>query len=147
MVRVWDMFVRAFHWCVAALFATAYVSADWRTLHLWSGYIILVLLAARLIWGVTGPRYARFGNFLKRPATVIDYVRKVIARREPRYLGHNPAGGAMIAALFILLASISISGVLLRTDLFWGSEALQLLHGLLADTTIALLLFTSAASS
>lgn len=138
-VKVWDLFIRAFHWSLVALVATAFLSADWREVHLWSGYAVCSLLAARMMWGFIGPRYARFGNFLKSPSAVRAYVRSVLERRAPRYLGHNPAGGAMVAALLLMLAAVSITGVLLQTDPFWGSETMQMWHGVLANIAVALL--------
>ena len=92
-----------------------------------------------MMWGFIGPRYARFGNFLKSPSAVRAYVRSVLERRAPRYLGHNPAGGAMVAALLLMLAAVSITGVLLQTDPFWGSETMQMWHGVLANIAVALL--------
>lgn len=137
MVRVWDLFIRVCHWSLVVIFATAYLSAEWRAVHLWSGYAIVALLAARLVWGFTGPRYARWGNFLNRPAVVVEYLRTVQAKRERRYLGHNPAGGTMVVAMFMLLIAVSISGLMLRTGLFWGSEWMQVLHGWLANAAVA----------
>jgi cytochrome b len=137
MVQVWDLFVRLFHWSVVALLAIAYLSADWRAVHLVSGYTICVLLAARLVWGVAGPRYAKFNSFIGKPAAVVDYARQAIAAREPRYLGHNPAGGVMVLLLLLLLAAASLSGVLLRTDIFWGSEEMQTFHGWLSTAILA----------
>lgn len=139
MVRVWDLFIRVFHWSLVVLFATAYLSAEWRAVHLSSGYAIVALLAARLVWGFAGPRYARLGSFINKPAAVVEYLRQVQDKQERRYLGHNPAGGAMVVAMLVLLIAVSISGLMLRTDLFWGSEWMQALHGWLANAAIALL--------
>jgi len=65
-----------------------------------------------------GPRHARFSNFVRSPRLVIVYVRDVALLRAPRYLGHNPAGGAMIVLLLIMLAGTSISGYMMTTDAF-----------------------------
>lgn len=132
------LFIRTFHWSVVALFATAFLSADWRDVHLWSGYTICGLLAARVIWGFVGPRYASFGNFLKSPATVVTYVCGAVGGLAPRYVGHNPAGGAMAATLLVMLVVVSVTGVLLQTDPFWGSETMQMWHGALANITVAI---------
>lgn len=136
-VEVWDFFVRLFHWSLVLSFAIAYVSGDgWRGLHLFAGYAALALIAARLLWGAVGPKYARFAHFVKSPKTVAVYVRDVLKRRDARYLGHNPAGGAMIVVMLMLLAAVSVSGVLLTTDAFWGSEAMDMIHRVLANITV-----------
>ena len=111
-VRVWDIFVRAFHWSVVAAFFVAYFTEDeFLTLHVWAGYAIGGFLALRVIWGVVGPRHARFTDFIYAPATVLSYTRDLLAFRAKRYLGHSPAGGAMIAALLIGLAATVWSGL------------------------------------
>ena len=38
-VRVWDPFVRLFHWCLVLSFAVAWLSANtWENVHAWAGY-------------------------------------------------------------------------------------------------------------
>ena len=139
MLQIWDLFIRLFHWSLAALLLTAYLSAEWRPVHLWTGYAILVLLGARIGWGLIGSYYARWTRILPTPGVLFKYSRQVLARREPRYLGHNPAGGAMVFVMMAILLAISITGLLLQSDHFWGSEQMQRVHGLLAYGAIALL--------
>jgi cytochrome b len=121
--------VRVFHWSLVTAFAVAYFASDGsRDIHEWAGYVALGLVAFRLVWGVIGSRHARFSAFVPRPAELADYVRQLIRRREPRYLGHNPAAAIMI--LFLLLATgvIGVSGWLLTTDWGWGSETIEEVH-------------------
>ena len=75
--RVWDRFVRIFHWSLAASFAVAWISGDdWKSLHIWAGYAAGALIAMRLIWGVMGTHYARFSQFVRPPLVVADYLRE-----------------------------------------------------------------------
>ena len=68
-VRVWDPFVRIFHWSLVVLFAVAFVTAEeWDTIHEWAGYAAAALVGARVLWGFIGTKYARFGNFLRGPS-------------------------------------------------------------------------------
>lgn len=139
MVRVWDVMVRLFHWSLVASFATAWLSAeDWRSLHEWAGYAAGALIIFRLIWGLVGTRYARFRQFLRSPAHIAAYLRDILRGREARYLGHNPAGGAMIAALLLSMAALCLTGWLYTTDLFWGVEWVEDLHEALANLLLAL---------
>lgn len=113
-VRVWDPLVRLFHWCLVACFAVAYLSGDeWLSLHVIAGYTILGLVTFRCIWGVIGTQHARFTDFVHRPATVVAYFRRVLTFRASRYLGHNPAGGAMVITLLCVLSLTVISGLVL----------------------------------
>ena len=139
MVRVWDPFVRIFHWALAASFAVAWASSEnSERVHDVAGYAAGGLVALRIVWGFVGSRYARFRQFVRSPGTVIDYLRAIGNGSERRYIGHNPAGGAMILVLLAAMAATAASGSLLTTDAFWGSEAMQRVHSLLAWGVVVL---------
>lgn len=113
-VKVWDPFVRIFHWSLVVLFTVAYLTGDDEsTIHEWSGYAILVLVAARLVWGVVGTRHARFGDFVRSTSAAVAYLKGVFSGRAPRYLGHNPAAGWMVIALLVSVTATGASGVVL----------------------------------
>lgn len=138
-VRVWDPFVRVFHWSQAALIAVAWLTEDGpKTLHQTAGYIIAGMLALRVVWGFVGPRHARFSDFVRGPSTVLGYMRAMVAGREPRYLGHNPAGGAMVVALLLTVAGTAMTGWLQTTDAFWGSSVMEEIHETLASLILVL---------
>jgi len=112
LIKVWDLPVRLFHWTLVTSFFLAYITEDhWMGLHTFAGYTIAVLIVFRLIWGLIGTRYARFGNFVTRPANIRQYIKDIFLFRAKRYLGHNPAGGAMIIALIISLVITVVTGV------------------------------------
>jgi cytochrome b len=137
-IRVWDAFVRVFHWCLVISFVTAWWAGDdHETLHLVAGYAVAALVAMRVVWGVVGTGYARFAQFVRRPSTVLRYLADIATGREVRYLGHNPAGGAMIVTLLVVVAAICITGWLL-TDLYWGSKALEEAHEVLTNVALGL---------
>jgi cytochrome b len=136
LVRVWDALVRVAHWTLVACIAAAWFTNG--ALHDAVGYAALVVLAVRLTWGTIGPRYARFRQFVAGPAATLAYARLFAARREPRYLGHNPLGGWMIVALLVTVALTAGSGWLSSTDRFWGVPWLQETHALLADALLVL---------
>ena len=92
------------------------------------GVPIAGLLLLRAVWGFVGPAHARFGDFVRSPKAVLAYVRQTIRMRAPRYLGHNPAGGVMVLAFMATLAAISVTGFMMTTDAFWGSEWVEDLH-------------------
>jgi cytochrome b len=138
-VRIWDPFVRVFHWSLVASFAVAWVTAeDWKALHMWAGYAAGSLIALRLLWGVVGTRYARFSQFVRSPLAVAAYVRDIVTGREARYLGHNPAGGLMIVALIATMATVSVTGWMQTTDAYWGVEWVEELHEAVASLMLGL---------
>ena len=113
-VRVWDPLVRVFHWGLVAAFATAWLTADEaQSVHEFAGYTVAGLLAFRLIWGFAGSRYARFAQFVKGPSATLAYLASILRGGERRYLGHNPAGAAMIVALLLTISGTAFTGWLM----------------------------------
>lgn len=116
-VKVWDAFVRIFHWTVVTLFFLNYLLSDTGmpferggTLHIYAGYTIIGFVLARLVWGVVGSHHARFKNFLPTPADFIAYVRALWRGEFSYYEGHNPAGSVMIVCLLSGLLLTGLTG-------------------------------------
>jgi len=63
-VRVWDPFVRACHWSLAAVMFVDWYTDEPRWMHVWLGYLAVALIILRAIWGFAGPEHARFANFV-----------------------------------------------------------------------------------
>lgn len=139
LVRVWDLFVRVFHWSLVITFATAwYTGGIWDQPHLAAGYLVLALILARIVWGFVGSRYALFSSFVYPPQIIVRYIRDMVHLRAARYLGHNPAGGAMVIALLAMLLILCITGIMMTTDAFWGVQWVDNLHS--SASNIALIL-------
>ncbi len=117
-IKVWDPLVRIFHWSLVAAFFIAYFTEDdFLSLHAWAGYTVGGLILFRLIWGFIGTRHARFSDFVRPPGVAIAYLKDELAGRARRYIGHNPAGGAMVIALLVSLALTVVTGLVT-----YGSE-------------------------
>jgi cytochrome b len=58
-----------------------------------------------------GGRYARFSSFVTRPSVAWQYFKDTLLFRAKRFLGHNPAGGAMIVLLLISLLLTTMTGL------------------------------------
>jgi len=139
-VRVWDPFVRAFHWLLVAGFLANYFELvrPGRYPHRAVGYVVLGLIAARLLWGFLGPRHARFVEFVRHPSAVLSHLKAIAARRDDRHLGHNPAGGAMILALLAATLLVGATGWLSRTDWFFGVKWMEDAHVALVNAMFGL---------
>jgi cytochrome b len=148
-IRVWDPLVRAGHWMLVAAFFTAWLSEDLLALHVWAGYAVLAVVAVRVAWGFVGTRHARFSDFVRAPSTVWRNLRDIALFRPEHYLGHSPAGGAMVVALLLGLAATGVTGLMLYgaaegagpfagavrgVSEHWLEEA----HELFADVTLGL---------
>jgi cytochrome b len=115
-VMVWDVPVRVFHWLLVFSVAGAWLSAEserWRCWHETLGYTTLGLMAFRLVWGWVGSRHARFADFVRSPAVVWVYVRKMVRLRAPRHVSHNPLGAWAVLALIALTTLTGVSGWLI----------------------------------
>ncbi len=129
MIRVWDPLVRMVHWALVAAVAIARITAEESVpLHLWAGYTVAGLVALRLVWGFVGSRYARLAQFVPGPSRLGGYVAALVRGREPRYVGHNPAGAVMILALIATLGVTAWTGWLMEgSPLPGGDQAAAML--------------------
>ena len=110
-VRVWDPLIRSSHWLLAAAVLIDWVTDEPLWMHSWLGYLAGALVVLRIVWGFVGPENARFVSFVHGPRMVFDYLTGLIRFSSKRYLGHSPAGGAMIVALLIMVAATAVTGM------------------------------------
>jgi cytochrome b len=119
LVRVWDLPTRLFHWLLVGTVLVALVTeliapVWWLSWHVAAGYTLAILLLLRLVWAVFGSEYSRLASFAYRPRQVADYLRDLLKLRPPHYVGHNPAGAAMIFALFAVLTGLVVTGFIVQ---------------------------------
>jgi cytochrome b len=142
-VKVWDPFVRLAHWTVALGFIIAYIVEDEPlVVHVWAGYVVGALVVLRILWGLVGPKHARFTDFVYTPRKVFAYLGTLLRFHAKRYLGHSPAGGAMVIALFVGLLATVVTGLFLyaaedHAGPLAGLYAAQTETGLTAEGTAA----------
>lgn len=152
--KVWDPFVRFFHWTLVLSFFIAYITEeDFLTIHSFAGYIILSLLLLRIVWGLIGSRHARFNDFIYSPHTIKAFIKDTFSFKAKRYLGHNPAGGAMIIFMLISLLITTATGLAVygleeqagplaslftQKDSLWG-EIFEEVHEFFANFTLLLI--------
>jgi cytochrome b len=138
-IQVWDPLVRIFHWTVVVgCFVDLFILEDGKTAHRVIGYIVAFALITRLLWGVVGSRHARFVDFVPTPTKLARYLKALLRREEPRYIGHNPAGAVVMLTLMGLLAAVSVTGWMLTLDAYFGDKALEELHEGIANLILVL---------
>lgn len=86
--RTWDIPIRVFHWTLVGLVGLSIYTGLTGGLkemdfHVKSGVVILSLVLFRLIWGVVGGTHARFTDFVKGPAQVVQHVQQEILAGKP----------------------------------------------------------------
>ena len=152
-VKVWDPFVRIFHWTLVLSFFIAYITEeDFLVIHSFAGYTVLALLLLRIVWGLIGTRHARFSDFTYSPQTIKAFIKDTLYLRAKRYLGHNPAGGAMILLMIISLLITTVTGLAIYgieeqagplaswytyKDSLWG-DVFEEIHEFFANFTLLL---------
>lgn len=133
-ILVWDWPTRLGHWLMAGSFAVAWLTSEseaWRNVHVGAGYAFGALILFRLVWGLVGTRYARFGEFVKSPRAAFAYLRSLVAGRPQHTVGHNPAGAWAIVLLLVLGAATVASGWAAFEEL--GGDWLEEFHEVLAS--------------
>ena len=134
-VLIWDLPTRLFHWLLSSGFivaaAISLLLGDDSPLfpyHAIIGLIIALMVCLRVIWGVVGTRYARFGTFVFGPGAVIEYMKSTIVGGGTRYIGHNPGSALAIFALLALVLALAVTGVMMGQ----GNEGVEDVHEILA---------------
>ena len=158
-IRVWDRPTRIFHWLLVILFVVCFISGRQERfdIHIVAGQALLVLVVARILWGIVGSETSRLHRLVRSPAEIAAYVRVIFRRAPDRHAGHNPLGGlsvvAMLAALLLQtglgLFAADVDGLhegplsfLVSYDL---ARQASDLHGLVVDILLALVVLHLAA--
>jgi len=111
---VWDLPTRVFHWLLVLSIIGSYTTAklDLMPWHMRLGELTIGMLIFRVLWGLVGPRHARFSNFIKGPGSVLQYLKGGI-----KSVGHNPLGAGMVVLMLLLLAVQATTGLFSTDDI------------------------------
>lgn len=138
-VLIWDLPTRLFHWLLSAGFIAAAVISlgmgEHSPLFSYHGIIgltVALMVVIRIVWGIVGTRYARFGSFIFGPGAVVEYMKGAIIGGGKRHIGHNPGSSVAIFALLALVLALAVTGFMMGR----GNEAVKEVHEILAWTTV-----------
>lgn len=108
-IRLWDLPTRLFHWLFAAAVFGAIATdlLDNITWHSYCGYIALVLVVFRIIWGFIGPHHARFSSFVPS----LSGLKAFLKDQTVSPLGHNPLGALSVIAILLIVLVQASSGL------------------------------------
>ncbi|MDA9479032.1 hydrogenase [Bradyrhizobium sp. CCBAU 65884] len=138
-VAVWDLPLRLWHWALAAsVLAAWFTPTVYDRTHRIVGYVVLGLLAFRLVWGFLGSRYSRFRMVGVRLRAAPSYLWNLRRGITGRYIGLNPAGTLMLVALLAALAVSTITGAMSVTTTFFGVWWVEDTHHYSSDAVIVL---------
>lgn len=117
-ILLWDWPTRLFHWllvlCVVGAFASILLADNLILWHARLGYGVIFLIAFRLVWGVLGSTYARFGHFFPTPLKIKNYL-----NGNWNGAGHNPLGAFSVFALLFLCALQAFSGLFTNDEIMF----------------------------
>jgi cytochrome b len=136
---VWDAPLRLFHWLLAITIGVSlytglvggFEEMDW---HQKAGFLALGLILFRLLWGVCGPRHARFASFVGGPGRAITYARAMAAGDPPASAGHNPLAAWTICLTLLAIAVQALTGLFASDDLFVEGPLVHLVDGETSST-------------
>jgi len=152
--KVWDVTTRCFHWvnvlCVLLLagFGLVILNAgtlevsnagkiSLKTLHVCVGYVFVLNIAVRLVWGFMGNRHARWRQVLPGGRGYVRRLRSYgasLATGNPEpYLGHNPLGRIAVSGLLLVMIVQASTGLLLAgTDIYFPPFGSWIAHWIAA---------------
>ena len=122
MVKVWDIWVRLFHWSFAITVGYLLISGetgfkfiDW---HRRAGEINLCLILFRVAWGFSGSSTARLLPLFRSLRDVVSHLGSLFKRRGEtvHQYGHNAAGGYAVLVLLLVVAIQCITGMFIADE-------------------------------
>ena len=136
-IFIWSRKIRLFHWvnvmAISLLIAIGLiifnakllgVSTDGKillkTVHVLIGYVFAINLLFRLIIGFFGKAHERWGKVLPFNKGFTQELSDFKQHKKSSYKGHNPLGKLMLFALFSLMLTQLISGLVIAgTDIYY----------------------------
>lgn len=92
---VWSFLGRLSHWLLVLSFFACYITSFYEellTLHVALGIFVLGMLLKKIVWGLIGPKYARWSDYKFSLAELKFYFSEKLNNRYREIeAGHNPA--------------------------------------------------------
>lgn len=128
-IMVWDPLVRLIHWSLALIILLmSTIIDDESTLHEWVGYVAVSLVGIRLIWGIIGPRHARFSAFPPNPVAALRYFVALLKGDKTVHLSHNPIGALMTYNIWLTVLALGVTGYMMGMIRFFGVDWVEEAH-------------------
>jgi len=121
---VWDLWIRVGHWLIVAGIIFQQISGeniDLINIHATVGILLGGWVLFRVIWGFTGPYYARFSSFPPpSPKTAVASLRRVLNKETEETVGHSAIGGLAVYLLITLIGLTALTGMASSDDIFFS---------------------------
>ncbi len=139
--QVWDAPTRIFHWVnfttvillifmgLMMLFkkdmgiTSLEAKITLKTIHVLIGYVFVLNLLIRLVWGFVGNRFARWSNIVPGKGygeTLSGYLASFKQGDPQQFLGHNPLGRLAVVVIMLSLMVMAVTGLTrASTDIYY----------------------------
>lgn len=114
--KIWSIYTRLFHIMLITAVVTSYIVIDKEnqlTSHVLAGYVVLLLITFRIIWGFLRVQCSEHQDLIKKAPLIGIYFQHYFKEDKLVYMGHNPASSIYVIAIMFLLLLVTISGSLL----------------------------------
>lgn len=120
LVRIWDFWIRTFHWALAASITfllisgeTGFLFFDW---HRTVGEFVLLLIAFRILWSFFGSSNSQLVTLITQPRHAFAHLKLLLTGQTPQERGHNAAGGWAVLFMLLLVSFQAISGLFIADE-------------------------------
>ena len=139
--KTWDILLRSWHWLFAILVCTTWILGEFMSFsnikwHFYLGYAVLGFISARVIWGLVGPKSARFSSLPLAPASIVAGVKTLFSREPGGHAGHSSLGALSIIAMLLAIGAQAATGLFIESEDFFEYGPLA---GYVSDETVRLM--------
>ena len=139
--KIWDVPTRIFHWInfltiICLIFVglimlfkkdlgitSLEAKVSLKEIHVIIGYVFVLNFAWRIIWGFIGNKYARWNHVLPPKgfkSSLSNYISSIKNGEPQQYTGHNPTGRLAILFIFLLMTTMTVTGLVRAgTDIYY----------------------------
>ena len=127
--RTVDAFTRIWHFLTAFTFTVAYLTAEseaFRLMHITLGYTLGGLLLLRVLWGVWGPRPARWSSLWGKLRGLGSWVEGMRTFNMNLPLAQNLYMSLSVVAVLLAIAPLVLSGYVTYQE--WTGDWMEEVH-------------------
>jgi cytochrome b len=127
--RTVDAFTRSLHALLALSFFGAYITAEseiFRLVHVTLGYTLGGLLLVRVVWGLLGPRHARFSALAGKLRGLGAWFKGLAQGQRAWRQTQNLYVAVTVVALLLAIAPVVLSGYVTYQE--WTGEWMEEVH-------------------
>lgn len=134
-IKVWDSFIRLYHWTMVGLIGALWWSGEngEMSLHQDFAIVLAALIIVRVGWGFFGSSNARFSAFMRSPKLAAQHLSSLFRRSYHQGNTHSAAGGWAVVILLTLVSLQIITGLFSSDGILFSGPLNDYVSGDLGD--------------